>query len=289
MGSFTEVCGKKCDTKPDTASRLRSRLRGLSGWTYVVPVPSLGGSRSSPRVAFACASEVCPAGRTCSRAGTSVGARFPAPLGFRTWTYLSLYGSDGGAQFPAPLTGRPLGSSSVCGLSSARGRGSTTLLVRARCCGRGWAGISARRLRCSSVGQGHVVPSVSDRGRRIPTGPAPKNRPGAPQRGAGNCANPRATAQERSASRRTDLGSASEGDPRIVKTSTHSHPRPHPAASPEGCERPTISAPRPTRICWERPPLDIANALPPAPTRQLVTSRNHPTASRTKITPHPAW
>ncbi|SCK47415.1 hypothetical protein YW7DRAFT_04237, partial [Streptomyces sp. AmelKG-E11A] len=34
----------------------------------------------------------------------------------------------------------------------------------------------------------HVVPSVSDRGRRIPTGTDPKNRQNAPQRGAGNCA-----------------------------------------------------------------------------------------------------
>ncbi|SCK46388.1 hypothetical protein YW7DRAFT_04104 [Streptomyces sp. AmelKG-E11A] len=55
---------------------------------------------------------------------------------------------------------------------------------------RGWAGISARRLRCSSVGPLDVLPSVSDRGRRIPTGTDPKNRPGAPQRGAGNCAKP---------------------------------------------------------------------------------------------------
>ncbi len=83
---------------------------------------------------------------------------------------------------------RPFGGAHLRLSLSLRGRGWTILLARSRGCGRGWAGISARRLRCSSVAPPDVVPSVSDRGRRIPTGPAPKNKQNAPQRGAGNCA-----------------------------------------------------------------------------------------------------
>ncbi len=81
---------------------------------------------------------------------------------------------------------RPFGGASGCWgcPSSAEPPSSRTRRTQRR----GWAGISARRLRCSSVGPLDVLPSVSDRGRRIPTGPAPKNKQDAPQRGAGNCA-----------------------------------------------------------------------------------------------------
>ncbi|SCK12363.1 hypothetical protein YW7DRAFT_00730 [Streptomyces sp. AmelKG-E11A] len=192
-------------------------------------------SRSSPRPWVSCAgrtSSLCrrswvrsssrpwgsPPGRTCSRAGTPGLRSSPRPFG--------------GARL---------------GLSSARGRVQTPLLADSRCCGRGWAGISARRLRRSSVGSPDVVPSVSDRGRRIPAGADPKNRPGAPRRGAGNCAKdeggpapeerprggsiqgrgelrePPSDGTGTSASRRTDLKSASEGDP-LRRTSAVSRP-----------------------------------------------------------------
>ncbi|WP_405641853.1 TetR/AcrR family transcriptional regulator [Streptomyces uncialis] len=52
------------------------------------------------RAAFACASEVCPAGPTCPCAGTFVGAQFPAPLGLSGWVYLSLCGYVRGCAVP---------------------------------------------------------------------------------------------------------------------------------------------------------------------------------------------
>ncbi len=141
-----------------------------------------------------------------------MGAQFPAPLGgapLRSFTGCGRVLVF--AQFPAPLWGCPFRLGGRCGAFAC----GTILLARARCCGRGWAGISARRLRCSSVGP-HVrrtervgsrtenpdrprPEEPADRAptgargtaRKTRTGPHPKSDSnGAASRGAGNCAKP---------------------------------------------------------------------------------------------------
>ncbi|SCK22804.1 hypothetical protein YW7DRAFT_01709 [Streptomyces sp. AmelKG-E11A] len=104
--------------------------------------------------------QVARRARGSPRPWGSTPGRFPAPLDAAPWR--SLFGCGSAlvfAQFPAPLRGRALGLSVRCG-SFARG---TTLLARSPCCGRGWAGISARRLRRPETVTGRPTERVGAR------------------------------------------------------------------------------------------------------------------------------
>ncbi len=93
----------------------------------------------SMRVAFACASQVCPAGRTCSRAVARWFAQFPAPLGAAPVRCCP----GAGPLSSLRSSPRPFGARPVC--SSGRGRSGFSVLDPTR-------SVRRTRTRLKSIG-----------------------------------------------------------------------------------------------------------------------------------------